>query len=431
MKKILLTLLFTSVLLNYSYTQGSITTDGGSVFIDFDNTTAGILMGSFDASGISTTPAAGGLDEDGVNIIDDIPGTADVAASFGAGTTTNNSFQGTSNGGETASGVYAFNVASSGTDRVFGMQPSGSRWGDKNSDDGQVVFKIDNNSGMTFTAFQVSYDLYELNNEGRTTTVEAYFTDDASTPNYGAVQATYTTPELANISPAWTNAFTGSFTLTGFNVPNGASVFLRFYVFDGPASGGSRDEIGIDNIRVVGASTETVLPVELIDFKAVVEKENKVELVWKTASEIDNAGFEIEKSSNSKVWKNISFVKGNGTTLDQQTYHFTDETPLKGINYYRLKQIDFNGEYEYSEVVAVNIGAENTISIAPTLAQNELDIRVTGKANLIIMNAAGIKVKQLVIMNRQTINIADLMSGTYFLLVEMNGRTEALRFMKQ
>lgn len=82
-------------------------------------------------------------------------------------------------------------------------------------------------------------------------------------------------------------------------------------------------------------------------------------LYWKTASELNNEKFEIEESRDGREFQTIGEVEGNRTTSDQQEYSFEVENPRNGISYYRLKQIDFDGQFEYSEVISVNFKEEN------------------------------------------------------------------------
>jgi hypothetical protein len=94
------------------------------------------------------------------------------------------------------------------------------------------------------------------------------------------------------------------------------------------------------------------LPVELVTFSAN-SNDAGVELDWKTATEINNNGWDIEKYNGSD-WNKIGFVKGSGSTLNPKEYSFTDQSALYGKYQYRLKQIDFNGTFKYSNVVEVN-----------------------------------------------------------------------------
>ncbi len=96
------------------------------------------------------------------------------------------------------------------------------------------------------------------------------------------------------------------------------------------------------------------VPVELVSF-SYTAKTNMVTLHWLTATELNNHGFEIQRSSDYKTWLTIGFEEGKGTTIEPQQYSYTDK--LSGVNppkfYYRLKQFDFNGSYEYSNVIEV------------------------------------------------------------------------------
>jgi len=98
----------------------------------------------------------------------------------------------------------------------------------------------------------------------------------------------------------------------------------------------------------------SVLPVELTSFSAAAVDGN-VNLNWTTATEINNSGFEIERSFDSKTFFTVGFVKGFGTTTEPRSYSFSEKQTSKGAEpiYYRLKQIDFNGSFSYSDVVSV------------------------------------------------------------------------------
>jgi len=86
--------------------------------------------------------------------------------------------------------------------------------------------------------------------------------------------------------------------------------------------------------------------------------------VWNTATETNNSGFNVErKSLVDSEWKTLSFVKGFGTTTEPQSYSFNDENISAGKYFYRLKQIDFNGMYEYSNEIEVLVNAPNNFSL--------------------------------------------------------------------
>lgn len=99
----------------------------------------------------------------------------------------------------------------------------------------------------------------------------------------------------------------------------------------------------------------TVIPVELISFKVEISK-GCVLSKWITATETNNRGFEIERKGNQQTWKTIGFVAGNGTTTKPKHYSYEDKNLPSGKYFYRLKQIDYDGSFEYSNVIEVVVG---------------------------------------------------------------------------
>lgn len=122
---------------------------------------------------------------------------------------------------------------------------------------------------------------------------------------------------------------------------NGSRVVIGARLNDGNGTGSG-------HVRVY--SLPITLPVDLVYFTAKVDSRKSVELIWQTASEENNAGFEIERSSDARDWQTLNYVAGQGTTDLFQNYDYIDQRPMPGYNYYRLKQIDFDGSFEYSEV---------------------------------------------------------------------------------
>jgi len=113
------------------------------------------------------------------------------------------------------------------------------------------------------------------------------------------------------------------------------------------------NESGFSNIVEIET---TPTPVELSAFTARID-DNDVILEWGTASESNNYGFEIQRSKNDhQAFNKIGFVNGNGTTSNPHFYRYVDENLENGTYYYRLKQIDFTGEYEYSHTIEVSVG---------------------------------------------------------------------------
>jgi hypothetical protein len=158
---------------------------------------------------------------------------------------------------------------------------------------------------------------------------------------------------------------TTSFILHGpYTIPSifddKTSVFIDLYKSNDAVS--SLNNIRLDEVKLIG---DGPLPVELISFTALVEIE-KVNLTWSTATEVNNYGFNIERRIQNEEWNKIGFVHGSGNSNSPKSYTFTDQ-PLGGIYFkYRLKQIDFDGTYEYSNEVDVTLNKINNF----TLEQN-------------------------------------------------------------
>ncbi len=104
----------------------------------------------------------------------------------------------------------------------------------------------------------------------------------------------------------------------------------------------------VDNVAIIA-----IIPVELTSFAANVN-ENNVTLNWTTATELNNQGFDVERNSGNGFEK-IGFVAGFGTSSEIHTYSYVDGSLQEGTYTYRLKQVDFDGTFEYSDVVEVDV----------------------------------------------------------------------------
>ncbi len=174
----------------------------------------------------------------------------------------------------------------------------------------------------------------------------------------------------------------------------------------------------------------TVLPVELLSFTATPEK-NSVELDWVTVSETNNAYFDVEKSVDGSRFEAIGKVAGAGTTAEKQNYQFTDNVPVEGMNYYRLKQVDTNGDFDYSDIRTVTFGKEGgSIQVHPNPAVEVTTVSfngIEGEATIEVFDVLGQKVMTQNVPNGEnavTIDIQKLTSGTY--LVQLSNNIQQL-----
>ena len=168
----------------------------------------------------------------------------------------------------------------------------------------------------------------------------------------------------------------------------------------------------------------SILPIELINFKAKVI-ENLVVLSWKTESETNIDYFEIQHSIDGKEFLPIGKVEGNGTTKVVKLYDFIHEQPVSGINYYRLKQVDFDGEFTFSNIVNVRFDSEEKISINPNPAKDFIYFQFSDSlpTEISILNIDGSELKKTDSINEK-IDVSFLESGVYLLLFQFeNGNS--------
>lgn len=118
----------------------------------------------------------------------------------------------------------------------------------------------------------------------------------------------------------------------------------------------------IDGIRI-GTDWTLTVPVELTSFTASAN-DNDVKLNWSTATEVNNSGFEIERAANNSGFVTLGFIPGAGTTTDIRSYSFVDNNLNTGTYTYRLKQVDFDGTFAYSDEVNVDITSPAEFELA-------------------------------------------------------------------
>jgi len=160
------------------------------------------------------------------------------------------------------------------------------------------------------------------------------------------------------------------------------------------------------------------LDVQLTSF-TVVKNATVSELNWSTSSETNNAKFEIERSSNAVSFDYIGEVVGNGTSIREETYQFVDRNPLKGTNYYRLKQVDFDASSSYSEIRSVNFSDLDKIPIYPNPVADFVIINSDlKKANLKVFDVHGKLIVKTLFASNEAIDISYLVAGTYLFQIE-------------
>ena len=186
----------------------------------------------------------------------------------------------------------------------------------------------------------------------------------------------------------------------------------------------SGSTVFLDNIYFYKGSP---LPVSLSGFN-VIRRGNTSVINWKTVSESNSKGFSVERSSNGTDWKELQFINSGLNSSATKTYSSLDKSPAKGINYYRLKQIDNDGKFTYSSVASLKFLATgvNGFSFYPNPAKNKITVLFetinSGSASLQLTNAEGKMVRNVMVSNRNsdsniTIDISSLTKGLYYIIL--------------
>lgn len=198
---------------------------------------------------------------------------------------------------------------------------------------------------------------------------------------------------------------------------------------------GSSGNISISDIKF-GWIPESVLPVDLTSFtgKKVI---NGVQLNWSTASEKDNAYFEVLRAAEDGVFKAIDKVNAKGSG----NYQFVDNNPLNGKNYYKLKQVDLNGDSkEFSTIVPIDFDLQTNKLTAFINNDNKLLLSYTASANsnanLTISDLSGKKLLSNKVTlskgaNQPTIDVSKLPNGLYVVSLTENNNVSAAKFIKK
>ena len=229
-------------------------------------------------------------------------------------------------------------------------------------------------------------------------------------------------PDLSGPEPAPDAICTNSFN-TDLNTIDRLIIYQR----------DSKPTCTIGGIRVATSWGEAIIPVELSNF-SVRGYSSGVELNWTTATEVNNLGFDIERKTINE-WNKIGFVEGSGTTTLQKEYSFNDRNISAGKYSYRLKQIDHDGQFKYSQEIEIEIIAPKEL----VLEQNypnpfnpsttiSYQLPTTNHVTLKIYDGLGKEVATLVNEMKEAgsyslrFNASTLPSGIYFAQLQYNGK---------
>ncbi|MFN8278416.1 MAG: T9SS type A sorting domain-containing protein [Chitinophagales bacterium] len=194
------------------------------------------------------------------------------------------------------------------------------------------------------------------------------------------------------------------------------------------------------DVSAMSAST-TALPIKLLNFEGH-RNGSYNELHWTTATEIDNWGFDVERRS-AAGYVTIGEVRGRGNSSSMSNYQFIDQHPESGVNYYRLKQVDLDGRFEYSAIIAVSGGDATedatAFSLFPLPATDQINLMAecpkAQSVEVLITDMLGESVIHRTYSleagyNLQPIDVKQLAQGQYTAQIRFDNQSKVIRFSK-
>lgn len=215
--------------------------------------------------------------------------------------------------------------------------------------------------------------------------------------------------------------------------------FLSHYQssWDMPASGAANGagpftltRSGITELSPFAVFSDFILPVELLDFMAYAEGKH-VQLEWHTAREVNNDYFTIERSKDGINFNDIGRMEGAGTYEGISNYKFLDTQPIAGLNYYRLRQVDFDGTSSYSELRLVDFEGGESLTVYPNPTSGILYFNTSeAPEDIRIIDAKGMVIRKIT-GSDAPLDLSDLPAGVYTYRVQLRQNVFIGRIVKQ
>jgi hypothetical protein len=189
--------------------------------------------------------------------------------------------------------------------------------------------------------------------------------------------------------------------------------------------------------RVTAGSSAYTLPLDFLSFTAKTDALNKfVNLNWSTTNEVNTKNFEIQKRTDISDFKTIGTVNSKNVS-GIHNYSFVDGNLINGTSYYRLNQIDNDGNSKFSEIATANIKSAISLSVYPNPVVNSLNVShpaASNQANIKIFNLEGKTILQKSLLASATstqLDVSDLTTGSYLIVIEDQSEKSSIKFIKK
>jgi hypothetical protein len=278
-----------------------------------------------------------------------------------------------------------------------------------------------------------------ISSNGQIITINARIFDDTDPVSFNSEIPKITSQvSLGSYSVTFQNNFTSTVNGT-ISIVCASSSSTAVYSYDPTPPSPPMTPAYPQNKLAISCIGSGSLPLELLAFTAATNaKSNKTtaQLSWLTAREVNLQGYEVERSGDGKTYEKIGSVKPTGSASSTEKYAFTDDVPLSGTNYYRLKMVNTEGSFTYSAVrsVLLSDGKTDKVSVSPNPAKDRVVVKLNAleakNVTLTLVDVAGktvfTDVKSLETgFNEFSLNVAKLPQGLYFLKVA-DGKTSEM-----
>lgn len=323
------------------------------------------------------------------------------------------------------------NTGTVGNGQVNGQDKylSAKKWDPFTSrNDGQYIqFSFTVPAGHTVKFGYIGFDGRLGNGNGTAPTFQIEYSLSNTFPGTVLMPAT-------DLTASWVKYVTPSIDM---DLTGGQTLTFRMFVWNVT---GQNVEVNLNNLTMFGLYDGAVpaklfcgggssLPVRLVSFGAN-ERDGAAGLSWVTASEENNAFFSIEKSTDLKSFETIGTVKGQGTTSRRTTYSFTDKE-LTTTSYYRLKQVDNDGAFTYSQIVSVVPFRESlrSVSVYPSPGNGHLSLSGDKDLNLTVYSVNARKFGDYAVSGRREVDLSSLPNGEYLLVMKTSLEQETRKII--
>lgn len=269
---------------------------------------------------------------------------------------------------------------------------------------------------------------FEVNGNGNLVSLNAF----TSLATVGGEFSITTNPDLTSVLEFGSLSSVGStLTISNNNLLSDCAAQGICDFLDGPGTAVIfNNDPGCNSVGEVEAECAAA-PVELAFFNAEYVVKNVVRLEWQTLSELNNAYFQVEQSLNGHAFKPIGKVQGNGTVQSVSTYAFEHQKPAIGTNYYRLRQVDVDEKFEYSNIISVEVESE-----VPEIHPNPtFDFVVIKGKNLEgiarVTDLFGRIVREQNLTESDSIDLSGLLNGVYLIEIQTGNQKVTKKISKK